>query len=64
VTSGMTTGQKADVQTAWHAMRTVQQLAAQERTTEELKQSETLAADQEPGVLSDITTGPGTLWAR
>jgi Ti-type conjugative transfer relaxase TraA len=49
VTSGMTTGQKADVQTAWHAMRTVQQLAAQERTTEELKQSETLRQTRSQG---------------
>ncbi|KXG84201.1 Ti-type conjugative transfer relaxase TraA [Agrobacterium bohemicum] len=42
VTAGMTVGQKAEVQSAWNSMRTVQQLGAHERTTEALKQAETL----------------------
>ncbi|WP_026622203.1 Ti-type conjugative transfer relaxase TraA (plasmid) [Ensifer sp. WSM1721] len=41
VTAGMTAGQKAEVRSAWNSMRTVQQLAAHERTTEALKLAET-----------------------
>lgn len=37
----MTAGQKAEVRSAWNSMRTVQQLAAHERTTEALKLAET-----------------------
>ncbi|WP_018240633.1 Ti-type conjugative transfer relaxase TraA [Ensifer sp. BR816] len=42
VTSGMSAGQKAQMQSAWNSMRTVQQLSAHERTTEALKRAETL----------------------
>jgi Ti-type conjugative transfer relaxase TraA len=50
VTSGMTAGQKAEMQTAWPSMRTVQQLAAHERTTEALKQAETLRQTKSAGL--------------
>ncbi|ARQ13580.1 conjugal transfer relaxase TraA 1 (plasmid) [Rhizobium etli] len=50
VTSGMTAGQKAEVQAAWNSMRTVQQLAAHERTTEALKQAETLRQTKSQGL--------------
>nr|WP_281397257.1 Ti-type conjugative transfer relaxase TraA [Rhizobium paranaense] len=50
VTSGMTAGQKAEVQSAWNSMRTVQQLAAHERTTEALKQAETLRQTKSQGL--------------
>ncbi|WOS67311.1 MULTISPECIES: Ti-type conjugative transfer relaxase TraA [Sinorhizobium] len=50
VTSGMTAGQKAEVQAAWSSMRTVQQLAAHERTTEALKQAETLRQTKSQGL--------------
>jgi Ti-type conjugative transfer relaxase TraA len=50
VTSGMTAGQKAEVQSAWNSMRTVQQLAAYERTTEALKQAETLRQTKSQGL--------------
>ncbi|MCV9967708.1 Ti-type conjugative transfer relaxase TraA [Pararhizobium sp. BT-229] len=49
VTSGMTAGQKAEVQSAWNSMRTVQQLAAFERTTDALKQAETLRQTKSQG---------------
>jgi len=42
VTSGMNPGQKAEVQTAWNSMRTIQQLSAHERTTEAIRQAETM----------------------
>ncbi|AVH45665.1 Ti-type conjugative transfer relaxase TraA [Agrobacterium tumefaciens] len=50
VTAGMAPGQKAEVQSAWNSMRTVQQLAAHERTTEALKQAETLRQTKSHGL--------------
>ncbi|MCI9868829.1 Ti-type conjugative transfer relaxase TraA [Rhizobium skierniewicense] len=50
VTAGMTVGQKAEVQSAWNCMRTVQQLGAHERTTEALKQAETLRQTKSQGL--------------
>jgi Ti-type conjugative transfer relaxase TraA len=50
VTAGMTAGQKTEVQSAWNSMRTVQQLAAYERTTEALKQAETLRQTKSQGL--------------
>ncbi len=50
VTAGMTAAQKAEVQSAWNAMRTIQQLAAHERTTEALKQAETLRQAKSQGL--------------
>lgn len=50
VTAGMTAAQKAEVQSAWNAMRTVQQLASHERTTEALKQAETLRQTKSQGL--------------
>ncbi|NEK54386.1 Ti-type conjugative transfer relaxase TraA [Rhizobium leguminosarum] len=50
VTSGMTAGQKAEVQSAWNSMRTVQQLAAYERATEALKQAEALRQAKSQGL--------------
>ena len=50
VTAGMTAGQKAEVQSAWDSMRTAQQLAAHERTTEALKQTETLRQTKSQGL--------------
>lgn len=50
VTAGMTSGQKAEVQSAWNSMRTVQQLGAHERTTEALKQAETLRQTKSQGL--------------
>lgn len=50
VTAGMTAGQKAEVQSAWNSMRTVQQLGAHERTTEALKQAETLRQTKSQGL--------------
>nr|WP_260691219.1 Ti-type conjugative transfer relaxase TraA [Rhizobium laguerreae] len=50
VTAGMTAGQKAEVQSAWNSMRTAQQLAAYERTTEALKQAETLRQTKSQGL--------------
>jgi hypothetical protein len=50
VTTGMTAGQKAEVQAAWNSMRTVQQLAAHERTTEALKQAEALRQTKSQGL--------------
>ncbi|MDF1631155.1 Ti-type conjugative transfer relaxase TraA [Mycoplana sp. MJR14] len=50
VTGGMTAAQKAEVQSAWNAMRTIQQLAAHERTTEALKQAETLRQTKSQGL--------------
>ncbi|UWU25597.1 Ti-type conjugative transfer relaxase TraA (plasmid) [Rhizobium sp. CB3060] len=50
VTSGMTAGQKAEVQAAWSLMRTVQQLAAHERTTEALKHAETMRQTKSQGL--------------
>ncbi|AGB73794.1 MULTISPECIES: Ti-type conjugative transfer relaxase TraA [Rhizobium] len=50
VTSSMSAGQKAEVQSAWSTMRTVQQLSAHERTTEALKQAETLRQTKSQGL--------------
>ncbi|MFC0804673.1 MULTISPECIES: Ti-type conjugative transfer relaxase TraA [Sinorhizobium] len=50
VTSGMSAGQKAEVQSAWNSMRTVQQLSAHQRTTEALKQAETLRQTKSQGL--------------
>jgi hypothetical protein len=50
VTSRMTVGQKAEIQLAWNSMRTVQQLGAHERTTEALKQAETLRQTKSQGL--------------
>ncbi len=50
VTAGMTAGPKAEIRNAWDAMRTVQQLAAHERTIEALKQAETLRQTKSQGL--------------
>ncbi|PWE52589.1 Ti-type conjugative transfer relaxase TraA [Metarhizobium album] len=50
VTAGMTPGQKAEVQSAWNLMRTAQQVAAHERTTEALKQAEALRQTKSQGL--------------
>ncbi|MGO6984213.1 Ti-type conjugative transfer relaxase TraA [Rhizobium leguminosarum] len=50
VTAGMTAGQKAEVQSAWNSMRTVQQLGSHERTTEALKQAETMRQTKSQGL--------------
>ncbi|NRP75604.1 ATP-dependent RecD-like DNA helicase [Ensifer psoraleae] len=50
ITGGMNPGQKAEVRSAWNAMRTVQQLSAHERTTEALKLAETLRQTRSQGL--------------
>jgi Ti-type conjugative transfer relaxase TraA len=50
LTAGMTATQKSEVQSAWNSMRTVQQLAAHERTTVALKEAETLRQTQSKGL--------------
>ncbi|NKM22754.1 Ti-type conjugative transfer relaxase TraA [Rhizobium laguerreae] len=50
VTAGMTAGQKAEVQSAWNSMRTVQQLGSHERTTDALKQAATLRQTKSQGL--------------
>ncbi|MBD9489983.1 Ti-type conjugative transfer relaxase TraA [Ensifer sp. ENS11] len=50
VTAGMNPTQKAEVHEAWISMRTVQKLAASARTTEALKQAETLHQTQAKGL--------------
>ncbi|TWA19197.1 hypothetical protein FB005_116114, partial [Sinorhizobium medicae] len=50
VTAGMHPGQRLEVESAWKAMRTVQQLSAHERTTEALKLSETLRLSKSQGL--------------
>ena len=50
VTAGMNPAQKAEVQSAWSLMRTVQQLNANERTVEALKQAETLRLSRTEGL--------------
>lgn len=50
VTAGMNPAQKAEVQTAWNSMRTIQKLSAHERTTEALKQAETLRQTKSQGL--------------
>jgi len=46
----MNTGQRDELKTAWPLMRTAQQLAAQERTAEALKQAETMRQSQRQGL--------------
>jgi hypothetical protein len=50
VTSGMTATQKGEVKEAWNTMRTVQKFAAHERTTQALKQAETLRQTKSQGI--------------
>jgi Ti-type conjugative transfer relaxase TraA len=50
LTSGMNSVQKAEVQTAWNSMRTIQQLSAHERTTEAIKQAETVRQIKSQGL--------------
>jgi Ti-type conjugative transfer relaxase TraA len=50
VTSGMTAGQKAEVQSAWSLMRASQQLAALERSVNASKQAETLRQAKTQGL--------------
>ncbi len=50
LTAGMNPSQKSEVQSAWNSMRTVQQLAAHERTTLALKQAETARQTQTKGL--------------
>ena len=50
LTAGMNPSQKSEVQSAWNSMRTVQQLAAHERTTLALKQAETARQTQIKGL--------------
>ncbi|MNV85022.1 hypothetical protein D3C71_1789410 [compost metagenome] len=42
LSAGMAPAQKAELQSAWNTMRTVQQLSAHERTVTALKQAETM----------------------
>lgn len=48
--TGMTPAQKVEVQSAWRSMRTVQQLSAHERSTNALKQSETMRQTMSKGL--------------
>jgi len=50
VTAGMTSAQKAEVQTAWNSLRTIQQLAAHERTVEGVKQAQSLRQTKSQGL--------------
>jgi Ti-type conjugative transfer relaxase TraA len=50
VTSGMNATQKSEVQQAWNAMRTVQQLSAHERSVSALKQTEALHQTKSQGL--------------
>ncbi|AHK45834.1 conjugal transfer protein TraA [Ensifer adhaerens OV14] len=50
LTSGMTVNQKAEMRAAWSLLRTIQQLAAHERTTLALKQSEALRHSKNQGL--------------
>jgi Ti-type conjugative transfer relaxase TraA len=50
VTSGMNSAQKTEVQTAWNSMRTIQQLSAHKRTTEAIKQAETMRQTKSQGL--------------
>jgi hypothetical protein len=49
VTAGMNPAQKAEVEIAWNSMRSIQQLSAHEKTTEALKQAETLRQTRSQG---------------
>ncbi|PDT81380.1 Ti-type conjugative transfer relaxase TraA [Sinorhizobium sp. BJ1] len=50
ITAGLSPGQKAEVQSAWSLMGAVQKLGAHERTTEALKQAETLRQTKSQGM--------------
>ncbi|WEX91431.1 Ti-type conjugative transfer relaxase TraA (plasmid) [Sinorhizobium garamanticum] len=50
ITAGMNPGRQAEVHSAWNTMRTVQQLGAYQRTTEALKQAETLRQTKSQGL--------------
>ncbi|MDH4440767.1 MAG: Ti-type conjugative transfer relaxase TraA [Rhizobium sp.] len=50
VAAGMTAGQKAEIQSAWNSMRTIQQLGSLERTMEALKQAEALRQTKSQGL--------------
>lgn len=50
VASRMTEAQKADLRTAWSALRTIQQVAAHERTALALKQAESLRQTRRQGL--------------
>jgi hypothetical protein len=50
VTAGMNPTQKAEIREAWISMRTVQKLAAAARTTDALKQAETLRQTKAKGL--------------
>jgi hypothetical protein len=50
LTAGMCPAQKSEMRSAWTSMRTVQQIAAHERTTVALKQSETMRQTQTKGL--------------
>ncbi|AUX79139.1 Ti-type conjugative transfer relaxase TraA [Sinorhizobium fredii] len=50
VSDGMSEAQKAELQSAWNSMRTVQQLAAHERAAEALKQAETMRQTKSQGL--------------
>ena len=48
--AGMSAGQRNELKSAWPTMRTAQQLAAQQRTAEALKQAETMRQGQRQGL--------------
>ncbi|GLK70173.1 Ti-type conjugative transfer relaxase TraA [Ancylobacter dichloromethanicus] len=48
--AGMSAGQTDELKSAWSTMRTAQQLAAQQRTTEGLKQAEAMRQSQRQGL--------------
>lgn len=50
LTKGMTKGQKAELQSSWPSLRTIQQLAAHERSMQALKQAETLRQTKSQGL--------------
>jgi hypothetical protein len=50
ITSGMSAGQKSEVQSSWNAMRTIQQLAAHERATQSIAQGQVLRQSQAKGL--------------
>jgi Ti-type conjugative transfer relaxase TraA len=50
LSAGMSPAQKADLQTAWTTMRTVQQLSAHERAVTALKQAETMRQAKTTGL--------------
>ncbi|MBB4581552.1 Ti-type conjugative transfer relaxase TraA [Rhizobium aethiopicum] len=50
ITAGMSSGQKAEVRSAWSLMRAVQKLGAHERTVEAVKQAETMRQTKGQGI--------------